>query len=291
MIRFNLNLILFIFLISSKITQCQEFDWWNEKHDWDGTTHWSDYLIMSPKFFGPNAFPIPFPEKIIEETNLDLSFNYHSNKNEFSKDILSKISIPFGSKVNIKLQINPVEYFSMDSVIRDKRFIRDKKSRGYSVGDLLFETKMRLYGRKNCELNMNVGLKTASGSQLMNARYTDSPSYYFNIVWFNEFSLNQKFNIETGFLLGLYVWQTNLNDYRQNDALLSSLLINFSFKNFNIQNSIRGFKGYIGNGDFPILYRIKFSTNVKNKEFFVFKQYTLKDNPFNTLSFGISSNF
>ncbi len=39
--------------------QAQDYSWWNLKHNWDGYSSWSDYLVVSPAYLGPNALPVP----------------------------------------------------------------------------------------------------------------------------------------------------------------------------------------------------------------------------------------
>ncbi|HDR67963.1 MAG TPA: hypothetical protein ENN61_02805, partial [Bacteroidaceae bacterium] len=36
-----------------------DYSWWNEKHNWDGVSNWTDYLIITPAYMGPNALPVP----------------------------------------------------------------------------------------------------------------------------------------------------------------------------------------------------------------------------------------
>ena len=33
--------------------------WWENNVQWDGVTHWSRYILIDPKYMGPNALTVP----------------------------------------------------------------------------------------------------------------------------------------------------------------------------------------------------------------------------------------
>ena len=78
---------------------------------------------------------------------------------------------------------------------------------------------------------------------MRNARYTDSPAYYFDLSYHLEKSVTEDLSYDLGALLGLYVWQTYMVNNRQNDAILAALTFNLSYKVYTLSNSLRGFKG------------------------------------------------
>ena len=47
-----------VFLIGSE-SKAQTQVEWTQNVSWDGISHWSEYLIFSPKFTGPNAMLVP----------------------------------------------------------------------------------------------------------------------------------------------------------------------------------------------------------------------------------------
>ena len=269
----------------------QDFSWWNDTHQWDGNTHWSSYLIMSPGFMGPNAFPIPFAERKNTKNELDLNFNNHFNSGEKNWDFLTRFSYPLGEKASLRLSMNPIEYFEMDSNIRDERIARDEFPKGYASGDLLVEMNALLFENEHSELLFNIGLKTASGSQFRNARYTDSPAYYFDLSYHHEKNISPDFKVDAGLLMGLYVWQTYMINNRQNDAILAAASLRLHYKGYCLQNDLRGFKGYLDNGDQPLLYSVKFLRNWNSLQVSISQQYTLHDYPYNSLSLGLNYRF
>ena len=87
-------------------------------------------------------------------------------------------------------------------------------------------------------------------------------------------------------MLGLYVWQTYMVNNRQNDAILAALTFNLSYKDFTLSNSLRGFKGYLGNGDFPLLYAAKICRNWNTYQLYLQQQLSLHDYPYNSIQLG-----
>ena len=269
----------------------QDFSWWNDTHQWDGTTHWSSYLVIAPKFMGPNAFPIPFAERKNTQNELDLNFNSHFNPGEKNWDFYTRFSYPLGERASLRLSMNPIEYFEMDSTIRDERIARDEFPQGYASGDLLVEMNALLFENEHSELLFNIGLKTASGSQFRNARYTDSPAYYFDLSFHHEKILSPNFKIDAGLLMGLYVWQTYMINNRQNDAILAAATLKLSYKDYCLQNDIRGFKGYLDNGDQPLLYSVKLLKNWNSLQGSLSQQIALNDYPYNSIQLGVKYRF
>ena len=266
----------------------QDFSWWNDVHQWDGNTHWSSYLVIAPNFMGPNAFPIPFAERKNTKNELGLNFNKHFNLGEKNWDFLTRFSYPLGEKASLRLSMNPIEYFEMDSTIRDERIARDEFPKGYASGDLLVEMNALLFENEHSELLFNIGLKTASGSNFRNARYTDSPAYYFDLSYHHEKIISPDFKVDAGLLMGLYVWQTYMINNRQNDAILAAAKLSLHYKDYCLQNDLRGFKGYLDNGDQPLLYSVKFLRNWNYVQVSISQQYTLQDYPYKSLSLGIN---
>ena len=269
----------------------QDFAWWNTTHQWDGYTHWSSYLIVSPNYMGPNAFPIPFAERINTNKEFDLRFNKHFNTGETNWDFYTRLSFPIGNKASIRLEINPVAYFEMDTTIRNERLARDEFPKGYASGDLLVEINALLFEKNSAQVLFNFGLKTASGSQFRNARYTDSPAYYFDLSYHRETKINSNLKIDASVLLGLYVWQTYMVNNRQNDAILGAASLRVYYKSLSLSQDLRGFKGYLNNGDRPLLYSIKIAKRWSAFNLYLRQQIAIQDYPYQTLQTGITYTF
>jgi hypothetical protein len=265
----------------------QDFSWWNDAHQWDGSTHWSSYMKLSPAYMGPNAFPIPFAEKLATKPSFEFRYSNHYNFGEKSRDVFTRVSIPVGEKASLKLQMNPIEYFQMDEQIRDERVSRDEFPEGYASGDVLLEVNTLVYAKEKKQLLFNFGLKTASGSQFRNARYTDSPAYYLNLSYHVENNLTANVTYDAGLLLGLYVWQTYMINNRQNDAVLGAMSFNLHYKKFSLSQNLRGFSGYLNNGDQPLLYSMRVSKKRNSYKLYLGQQISINDYPYNTIQLGL----
>ena len=137
---------------------------------------------------------------------------------------------------------------------------------------------------------MMVGLtcRTASGTDRENSRFTDAPGYHFDL------SIGDAYRIGSGFLrqirwyaeLGFLCWQTNLDNYPQNDALLYGCGIDFDFKKLFINQSIRGYSGYMQNGDQPIVYRADLGFKFGEAAFLLGYEVGFRDFPFRSVRAG-----
>ena len=179
----------------------------------------------------------------------------------------------------------------MDSTIRNQMFVRDEYPKGYASGDLLVEVNAKIHESEQNQMLFNMGLKTASGSQFRNARYTDSPAYYFNLSYHHEKVFSANFKIDLSVLLGLYVWQTYLVNNRQNDAILAASSFRLYYKSYSLIQDLRGFKGYLNNGDQPLLYSIKFAKNWSHIQMYVRQQFSIIDYPYHTSQLGATYIF
>ena len=282
----------FLILVSFPLSlAAQDFAWWNNTHQWDGNTHWSSYLILSPNYMGPNAFPIPFAERINTNKEFELRYNNHFNAGETNWDFYTRLSFPVGNKASIRLEINPIEYFEMDTSIRNERVARDEFPKGYASGDLLVEINALLFEKNRTQLLFNFGLKTASGSQFRNARYTDSPAYYFDLSCHHETEISTDFKVDASLLLGLYVWQTYWVNNRQNDAILGAASLRVYYKSLSLSQDLRGFKGYLNNGDQPLLYSIKVAKKWSAVQLYLRQQFAIQDYSYQTLQTGFTYVF
>ena len=66
-------------------------------HHWDGITHWSKYLIVSPGYFGPNALPVPDVKQglIGDFFHGELSLVNHFSKRDNTNNLYTNFYIPF----------------------------------------------------------------------------------------------------------------------------------------------------------------------------------------------------
>ena len=293
------KLFLLISLLCHFIGHSQSYEWWNAKHNWDGVTHWSKYIILSPAYLGPNALPVQECRdgQTTKNVEFDMSFDIHFSTGDFTSNLFMKLYIPlFSDRVGLQLSMVPVEYYKMDTLTRDIRRVRDEIPEGYSVGDLHIGTFIQIVKdhEKLPDVMLTINIKTASGGKLGAARYTDSPGYYFDVSIGKDFTLSKSFlnSIRPYIQLGFYVWQTNLDGYYQNDAFLYGLGIKLKTHNLEINNYLGGYIGYIDNGDKPMIYRLILETiKFPVLNYKIMFQQGLNDFEYSTFRVGFKINF
>ena len=298
--------IVFLFQSEFAISQNEDSSWWNGAHDWDGVTHWSDYIIYSPYYLGPNALSVPLSQKGLVKSRYELqvSFENHLYSGDKTQNLFINLYLPIVKNlVAIEFYGVPIEHFRMDEKTVIERRSRNRSGEGYAVGDFYFSTIVQLL--KNPDLTFRMAGRTASGSKLNEARYTDAPGYFFDLSFGKDLLLQEKLIDKIRFhgMAGFYVWQMNLPDNRQNDAILYGLGFDLFIKTFMIANSIDGYYGYLGNEeivvvkkdqpvlfkDRPVVYRFDITKKFKKIDYVIGYQVGLHD--FNYQSFKFSLLF
>lgn len=294
MLKILIRCIIFILLSSysfSSTAQDEDYTWWNDKHNWDGVTNWARYMTYSPAYFGPNALPVPeIRDATIERrVNLETRADLHFSTGDNTQNLFLKLIYPFwDGRVALELHGVPLEHFKMDTITRDERAGRDLEAEGIAAGDLNIGMLIQLLrGHKHWpDILLGITLRTASGGNLGNARYTDAPGYYFDLSMGKTFFSDKKVSLRPYVLLGFYVWQTNRDDWRQNDAILYGLGLSLFNDKFECNAKYGGYKGYIDNGDAPMVIRANAIYKIPKTHFKLSFQQGLQDFEYSTVSLG-----
>jgi hypothetical protein len=254
-----------LLLFQKQLCYAQDYTWWNTKHNWDGITPWHDYIITSPGFMGPNALPVPaIRNGIISKTSyFKAGVDNHFSKGDKTENLYLELFVPlFSPRVGLNVQLVPLEHYKMDTITRDLRRARNFSGEGYAVGDFYFGTQIQLVKNKKKlpDVLLNISFKTASGSKLSDARFTNAPGYSFDLSFGEKVYLSEAENkfLNLYAMVGFYVWQLHGNSQLQNDAFLYGLGVDFNTPKLEVKNSFGGYNGYLGNGDSPMLYRLIF---------------------------------
>lgn len=257
-----LSAVILLVLSANENAFSQKYKWWNERHNWDGVTSWREYIITSPAFMGPNALPVPLMQHgtIAQKAYLKMSAEGHFSKGDNTQNIHTELFIPlFSKRVGLQLQLVPFENYQMDTATIYERRTRNINGKGWAAGDLYFGTYIQLIQEhpKLPDVLLGLHCKTASGSNLFDARFTDAPGYYFDITAGKKYKLgaHQKISWRPYIMTGFYVWQLRGSYPPQNDALLYGGGCDFIFPAFEVKNSLAGYFGYLNIGDRPIVQR------------------------------------
>ncbi len=252
----------------SSLLRAQDYSWWNEANNWDGVTHWSDYLNFSPYYMGPDALPVPLAMSgyFEPETRVELGAGAHFSEGDDTQDLRTALHVPFaGGRVAMQLDWMALEHYRMDTVTRDERHARDRDGTGTSTGDVYINTLVQVLPERadRVGLLLRVRLKTASGGNLEAARHTDAPGYSFDLS-VGHWRPAHKAWLERWrpfAMLGFLVYQTNRTDYYQNDCLLFGGGLLADHGRWRSEVSVAGYMGYLDQDDRPIVFRASLETD------------------------------
>ncbi|MBX2815030.1 MAG: hypothetical protein KTR24_03500, partial [Saprospiraceae bacterium] len=185
----------FLMLIPIRIG-AQDFTWWNQLHMWDGHTNWIEYLTISPAFLGPNALPVPVVlTGQLPRTGITGRYQYFARQEDRTHAGHFQACIPlFSDRVSLQLGGTFLEYYNSSISARDRRKSRDFDGMGVSVGDLSFGTLIALveHHERLPDIVLSVNFRTASGSNLEAARFSDAPGYHFDLSLGKDFVINRQ---------------------------------------------------------------------------------------------------
>lgn len=232
--------------------------------------HWTRYMVLSPGYMGPNALPVPHvPKGIITEGGYFRSgAEVHMSSGDQTQNLYAHLYLPIvDSVVAIEAYGVPAEHYHLDTATRHRRNTHLLVGEGYASGDVYFATHLSILRnhQKWPDVVFRAGIKTASGSQLSAARFTDSPGYFFDVSFGKgKKLLNKQFHTIRWYgMLGFYSWQTHKHRYMQDDAMLYGAGIDLSTGNYTFSNVLAGYAGYRKNEDQPVVYRFKLDRKIK----------------------------
>ena len=263
--------------------------------NWDGITHKSKYLITSPGFMGPNSLPVPQLHKGNVPKGFTWTGHYenYQGQGNVTQDFMTRFSIPAGKRVALEFHYVPYEFFTMDSATsRAWRTFTGAPAKGSSLGDIYFGTTFQLIQDHSVlpDLAVSMACRTASGTGREWARHTDTPGYHLDLsIGDSYFHREGFFNSVRWYAeIGFLVWQTYLDNYPQNDALLYGAGIDLEFRDFFINQSLRGYSGYMNNGDKPLVYGAEFGIRMGQAAVVLGYEKGFRDFPFTSIRGGIS---
>jgi hypothetical protein len=290
----TISFLLLIFLSLATMAQ-EDFSWWNAKHNWDGITDWNQYMTYSTSFMGPNALPVPEVMKgsVDSSAELEVAGDYNYSQGDKTYDFYTRGYLPlYNNRIAFSVDVIPYEWFETDTITRDERAARTQSGKGGAGGDIYFYTDIQLLRNHQHlpDLLLQVALRTASGTNLRNARYTDGPGYFFDVSGGKNYSVS-KSNLRLYFMGGLYIYQTNDLDHLQNDCLLFGGGADFTFKKITLSQSLAGYNGYLNIGDKPLVYRASLRLNNPHFDWKISYQWGLNDYAFQRVRVGVIFHF
>jgi len=250
------------------------------------------YLIYSPRYFGPNAFPIPTLRsgKVGSRYEAEVRGEYHYYSGDKTKNIYTRVLLPFvKGRAGVEVSLNLFEDYKMTPETVAERHAIGPESPITCHGDVIVSAFFQiLRSEKWVDAMVNMTLKTASGGRLCDARYTDAASYWFDLAIGKDLIKPQEknFALRMQAMVGFYCWMTNETIHRQNDAVLYGGGLTASYQGFTLSTDISGFSGYKSNGDNSMSWRNNLRYEYKKNILSFRYNHGLKDNLYDTLSLG-----
>lgn len=235
--------------------------------DW---TENRELLVYSPRYFGPNAFPCPelMGGKLPGKWEVELGGSFHTMDGDQTKDLSARLYVPFaGGKAGICVSGVLQEWYKTSEAVRDERHAVEVSSPIPCFGDVLVNCYYQLLeSEKWADIIVSANIKTASGGRLCDARYTDAASYWFDAnigrdLWRGAAG---DASVRLDVLAGFYCWMTNDMSHRQNDAVSYGIGLSGCWKRVRAKCDVAGFKGYLRNGDRPLLVRARLEYDIKD---------------------------
>lgn len=274
------------------LSQKEDYAWWNRKHNWDGKTLWTEYITTSPGLMGPNALPVADVRGgiISDSAFINMKYAQHGGYGDNTRNAIIELYIPvLKNRVAFSTWMVPLEYFKYDTLTRDLRKSRHKESKGYSVGDVYFTSLINIFKERKIipATLFECTIKSASGNGLSNARYTDTPGYIFTVHTSKTLYKKENYIYYINTNTGFYSWQTNKPEHRQNDAFLYGISLSMIHPLFGFNTGLKGYYGYLNDGDRPNILFAKGSKSFGNTSFNIEIQFGLRDFPYQSVLVGM----
>jgi hypothetical protein len=260
-------------------------------------TDWTDLMKYSTSYLGPNALPVPEMNdgKVLQKHNAEISTDFFWGYGDETQSLFTKFAYVF---IPGRLAVSSwgvlAEHYKTTEAVRDERASLNQNTEGTTlIGDFYISTMIGVLKEKTYfpDINLEIVLKTSSSDLPKNARFMDTPGYYFNLtagksVFFRHSIIDEiRFSGNIGFLC----YQTNTA--YQNDAPLFGTKINLISGKWALENGICGYSGWLEQGDRPLVLRSKLIFHNGPLNYFVQYQHSLRDYPFKRIQTGVSLNF
>lgn len=256
---------------------------------------------IAPKYFGPNAFPVPemLDGRTSDVWDVNLSWDSYigttPNCNEdYTTCAFVKLTIPlFSPRVNFVLWGNLYEYYRCGEAINNYRRVKhDGTMTGSVTGDIYVSTNFMILMQEqhHIDLAIRAALKTASGDDYERARYYDSPGYFFDATLGREIKLpSSDVRFKVAASGGFLCWQTD--NGRQNDAVMYGVKLSMSTKKLYLSAEYSGYVGWENDGDAPMTLKANASWSFNQFAINAGYQVGFVDWPFHKFSIGASYRF
>ncbi|MBR1682439.1 MAG: hypothetical protein IJ700_03680 [Bacteroidaceae bacterium] len=267
-----------------------------------------DATLISPYYFGPNAFPVPemLDGRVQHDLRVELAGDYFAGyRGDRTGDIALKVNIPLWTdRANLSLWMPAMEWYkNSDENIATCRIPeehREEARKGHLSGDVYISADIQLLKEKRWRPDwvVRAALKTASGGEYFHARYYDSPGYFFDTSvgksWKVGHNTRWAHSLRAVLSTGFLCWQTD--NGRQNDAVQFGVTAKWENRFFTLAETFAGYTGWEHNAshggdaahDRPVVLRTDFIAHVRQFDIVAAYQYGLRDYTYHQVRLGVA---
>lgn len=247
--------------------------------------HWEDLVVFGAGYMGPNALPVPFMNmgRINNQNELQLSTVAYFSEGEQTYNVATRANLALVEDlVSFDLFWVPVEYFQMSDEIRETRVVLPVKGdQKFAIGDVYLNSTVQILSLPEFSLAARAGFKFPSSNGVALSRFTDSPGYNLDLgaCWDLLEQNSSGASLELQAMAGFYSYQTQggYANYRQNDALLFGLSIDYQSGFWRAILEARGYLGYFDLRDQPVLIRAHLDRSFQRGALFFALQMGVND--------------
>ncbi|MBO7408525.1 MAG: hypothetical protein J6T85_01380 [Paludibacteraceae bacterium] len=262
---------------------------------------------ISPRHFGPNAFPVPamLDGRVSETLKVELAGDwYHGYAGDETADVFARIYIPlFTKRVNLVVWMPICEWYRMTEERQRECLIQDTaRISGHGFGDVYISTDIQVLRARRWwpDITIRAAMKTASGEQYELARHYDDPAYFFDASVGKSMFIGggmvtatrqsaSDWELRLAGSMGFLCWQTTTA--HQNDAYQYGLQLLVRQQYVSARVTWSGYSGWQKNGDKPMVINTQLRGHAPyGLEPFIDYQYGIRDYPFHQLRVGLAYN-
>ena len=243
---------------------------------------------VAPKFFGPNALPIPDMSdgRTYEQLRVEIAADsYWGYNGSTTADLFARVHVPLFTRwANLSVWMPVYEWYNQYD------------GKGCGAGDVYLTTDIQVLhnawfkserARYIPQMTIRLGIKTASGEQFERRRHFDDPGYFFDASIGKSFPIS-RVELRLAGSAGFLCWQTA--NARQNDAVMYGLQAQLKHEYFSVQTTWGGYVGWEDYGDRPMSLKVRAAGHIQGFEPYVQYQWGIKDYPFHQLRVGLVYN-
>ncbi|MEM7548400.1 MAG: hypothetical protein AAF363_01910 [Bacteroidota bacterium] len=255
-------------------------------------------IPIAPNFLGPNALPVPEigKGKVSSRSRLEAGWTGSFSEGDDTQSFITNLNyVVLADRIAIHVQFVPVEFFNLTRDEQTRRNIEDEffESSGTQTGDVYYGFEVQILKEKKGwpDLMVRGSVKTASGENVENGRFTDSPGYFFDASLGKDIKLDENRTIRPYGQLGFYSWQTYDVVLPQNDATMFGVGVDYDSEKYMFSSSLVGYAGWKDNGDDPVLWRIEGIKKLGKYDLKLGYQHGINDWQFRSITASLILNF